>query len=437
VSRIAEITAPFIPAGKTLADLAAIVRRQPEQGRDLARTLASAALAEPMLDREICDILYPGLIEPLCDDFSLPSARAADLVLAGIIEALAGEGTSPGDLFRRREESRRSSLDGLTPGTALFISRVTAGADVMITSVLMARIHAAFPGCEIHLAVTRAIAPIFAAPLIHIHPVEVNRHGGLMERFSFRPQLSELAAELIGPGDLIVDPESRLSQLGLLPLTERTKTLLFPSRTYQSDDEEKNLAELANLWLDDLGCPAPHRSPEVHLPDETRKRAAMLKGKLVPEGNKAILINLGVGGNERKRLDFADECAIMRAIMRQDGVTILLDSGRGMEEKSRVAAIIEACGGVCEKIHPLDLDLAEVAALIAESDAFLGYDSSCQHLAVAVTTPGLTIFKGFPCQRFKNRWKPASDGSRIIPVTGMMEREQFETIISAILEPLI
>ena len=61
--------------------------------------------------------------------------------------------------------------------------------------------------------------------------------------------------------------------------------------------------------------------------------------------------------------------------------------------------------------------IGEVAALIAKSDEFIGYDSACQHIAAALGTPCLTIFAGSNNMRFIRRWSAyGPNSSHIIHV---------------------
>ncbi len=52
----------------------------------------------------------------------------------------------------------------------------------------------------------------------------------------------------------------------------------------------------------------------------------------------------------------------------------------------------------------LQTHIGEIAAIIANSDEYIGYDSACQHIAAASETPCLTIFAGSNNMRFIRRW---------------------------------
>ena len=66
----------------------------------------------------------------------------------------------------------------------------------------------------------------------------------------------------------------------------------------------------------------------------------------------------------------------------------------------------EACQDVeiTSGVFGLETQIGEIAAIISESDEYIGYDSACQHIAAAVQTPCLTIFAGSNNMRFIRRW---------------------------------
>jgi ADP-heptose:LPS heptosyltransferase len=58
-----------------------------------------------------------------------------------------------------------------------------------------------------------------------------------------------------------------------------------------------------------------------------------------------------------------------------------------------------------------------LAALIGESDLYIGYDSAGQHIAAALGVNCIDVFAGFGSRRFVERWTPAGRAtSRIVAV---------------------
>ena len=95
------------------------------------------------------------------------------------------------------------------------LSRVTLGADVAVTSVLLAAAKQAFPNAEIVFAGPRKNFELFAADPRLTHAAVEYRRGSLRERLAVWDDLKALAA---APDCLVLDPDSRLTQLGLLPI---------------------------------------------------------------------------------------------------------------------------------------------------------------------------------------------------------------------------
>ena len=95
------------------------------------------------------------------------------------------------------------------------LSRVTLGADVAVTSVLLAAAKQRFPHAEIVFVGPRKNYELFAGdPRLRHAPVDYRR-GSLRERLAV---WDELQALLAAPDALVIDPDSRLTQLGLLPV---------------------------------------------------------------------------------------------------------------------------------------------------------------------------------------------------------------------------
>jgi ADP-heptose:LPS heptosyltransferase len=57
----------------------------------------------------------------------------------------------------------------------------------------------------------------------------------------------------------------------------------------------------------------------------------------------------------------------------------------------------------------VECGIGEMAALISVSDAFIGYDSACQHIAAALKVPTTTVFAGTNNMGFIRRWSARGD----------------------------
>jgi hypothetical protein len=112
-----------------------------------------------------------------------------------------------------------------------------------------------FPHTEIVIIGSNKLTGILGGNArIRIRPLAYARRGGLFERFSSWFGTLDILAEEMPPGSenqtLLIDPDSRISQLGLLPLTNHDNYLLFNSRRCDSSLQSKCMAELANQWMD-------------------------------------------------------------------------------------------------------------------------------------------------------------------------------------------
>jgi hypothetical protein len=89
-------------------------------------------------------------------------------------------------------------------------------------------------------------AALFAGDprLTHL-PIAYGSGGTIDDRLSVWPQLREAVCV---PRSIIIDPDSRLTQLGLLPICQEEDYYLFESRAYGADGEEA-LTSLTRRWV--------------------------------------------------------------------------------------------------------------------------------------------------------------------------------------------
>jgi Glycosyltransferase family 9 (heptosyltransferase) len=289
--------------------------------------------------------------------------------------------------------------------TVFVLSRVTLGADIKITSVVLSAMKRRFSDAEIVLVGNRKSAELFSADsrVSHLN-ADYPRTGSVTTRIQFA---HDLRRQIDGPGRLVVDPDSRITQLGLIPVCAPEHYFHFPSRTargsviasepaFPSRDREGavrsgNLTELTQAWLLETfgesgeACIATPRVPiEGDAPRAT--------------------VSLGVGDNETKRVHGDFEAQLIRALGEKFR-TLWIDRGVGGNESARVTAAAEASGCI-DRIRFWEGSFAGFASLISQSDLYVGYDSAGQHAAAATGTPLITIFAGAPSERFRQRWSP-------------------------------
>ncbi|MBU0674344.1 MAG: hypothetical protein KJ950_06850 [Proteobacteria bacterium] len=405
--------------------------------------------------------LYHRIIEPLSDDFQPASTRTGNMVLARLIHQVGRRPRetvfsqlldhwqlyNESDLILRWEKvTNQPPIPKLWKKTVtkIFIpSRVTSGADIAITSIMAHRLSASFPNAQVILVGPAHLGIMFHdCPHISASLFEVNRQGNLDERILFWPQLAELIQQQIGntPAGttLLFDPDSRLTQLGLLPLLPTPYTFHFNSRSFGQALEPYSLSLAVNRWLNLLLNESADHSPQVCPPHSLRTSSALLCRTFRDQGcRNLLLINFGVGGNPRKRLGDPFEEELLTRLLNWDKTIILLDMGTGSEEKIRVEKLLKTIG---IKGTPTDLlsdhhsmpprqvinhglvgfesSIGGLAAMAGQVDTYIGYDSCGQHLAAAAGIETITVFAGAPNERFIHRWTPWTKNNpvTVIPV---------------------
>ena len=366
----------------------------------LERCVAGAPPAElprALIEDSGGQALFGILVEGLADRFE---PALCDVYADLFARAIAGA-----DAARYRRVRQPRPVTG-EPRTVFVLSRVTLGADVAVTSVVLSAAKRRFPKAEIVFAGPRKNFELFAAdPRIRHAPVEYRR-GGLADRLAVWKELQTLLA----PGDsLVLDPDSRLTQLGLLPVCPEHRYRLFESRGY-GGATDRPLPELAARWAaETLGvadakpyvalAPAPPRTP-------------------------GIAISLGVGENPAKRLPDPFEERLL-ALLGESGAPLYIDKGAGGEEAARVERAVERSGAAAVYWEG---SFAGFAGIVAASRLYVGYDSAGQHVAAACGVPLISIFAGFPAPRMFERWRPTGEHARVI----RLDRPDGETALTAV-----
>ena len=130
----------------------------------------------------------------------------------------------------------------------------------------------------------------------------------------------------------------------------------------------------------------------------------------------------------------------MLSLLRCSENFVMLDLGFGDEERERSEFIIQqaqAAGFATQTasfahspaIEPgtrllgMECNVGEIAALIADSHEFIGYDSACQHIAAAVGVKTYTIFAGTNNARFIRRWHASGPNLSEILYVDTISRE--------------
>lgn len=357
--------------------------------------------------------LFGILVEGLADRFDPALCEVYARLFSKAI-ALVDDRVEPASLVARYERVRRIRPVTRKPHRVFVLSRVTLGADVAVTSVLLAAVKRRFPHAELVFVGPKKNHELFSADK-HVHHAEIGyRREGLRERLEVWDQLTEL---LEAPDSLVLDPDSRLTQLGLLPVCPEENYHLFESRGY-GGDSDASLPELAAAWAaETLGVPGA--KPYLAL------------GHFEKRGPQ-IAVSLGVGGNPAKRLPDPFEEELLR-MLASTGAPICVDRGAGGEESERAERAVQRSGA---KACLWDGPFCGFASLIAQSSLYVGYDSAGQHVAAACGTPLISIFAGFPTPRMFARWRPAGEGCHVIRVDKPDVKETLARVNQALGETL-
>jgi ADP-heptose:LPS heptosyltransferase len=292
-------------------------------------------------------------------------------------------------LIARYERVRRPRVLDRDPDSiqnVFVLSRVTLGADVAVTSVILDAAKQRFPNATIWFTGPQKSWELFAADarLRHL-AIGYGRSGSIDDRLAVWPRLREAVCL---PRSIILDPDSRLTQLGLLPICPEEDYNLFESRSYGVDGDEQ-LSVLAPRWVrESLGI--AHARPYI----STGLDAAHF----------ATTVSFGVGENPAKRVTDRFEEELLQRLPRP----LLIDKGAGGEEAERVERAVAKAGG--DDIVMWDGSFAGFAAHIQRSKLYVGYDSAGGHVAAACGVPMISIFAGAVCERMFQRWRPTGQG---------------------------
>lgn len=369
--------------------------------------LLPRALADDADGKALFGILVEGLadrFEPaLCDVYARLFSQAIAYIVKGVQSRALEE------RYRRVRRPRPASG---APRRVLVLSRVTLGADVAVTSVVLAAAKQRFPEAEIVFVGPLKNYELFAAdPRVRHYPVEYRR-GSLAERLAVWDDLKALAAEA---DSLVLDPDSRLTQLGLLPIGAEERYHLFESRAYGGAGTE-SLPELAAQWAEEtLGVAGA-------------KPYVALTPCAGPARGAYVAVSLGVGDNPAKRIEdpFEENLLSLLAIT---GMPPVIDRGAGGREADRVTRAVRRSGVTATFWEG---SFAGFAALIAASRLYVGYDSAGQHVAAAGGVPLVSIFAGFPAKRMFDRWRPVGEHCRVIRVDRPDMAETLERVAEAL-----
>jgi ADP-heptose:LPS heptosyltransferase len=472
----------------------------------LAR-LASSENAET--SKEATGAIFKSLVEMLADSFEPKAVTLYNRLFAQLIhfcrntpqgEMLNRELSGFGilreeDLLARAERLRytrqlnKSFAEKQKIKRAVVLSRVTIGADIAVTSLVIERLKQEFANAEIVLLGGIKTSELFGGDVrIHFSDIQYQRAGTLAARLSSWLDvlrcIRQLTDGLSTDQYLIADPDSRLTQLGLLPLvpenflhkqnaSEQRQSVIsqadrelnekaplvdnyifFPSREL-GNRTKHSISELTTAWLNAVFGVEEKALPRLSLKSADKEFASLLVRHMRQKDNRPIItINFGVGENPLKRISDDFEKQLVSYLI-QKGAKIIFDKGAGNTEIERANFVLEEARRTTyqsRKIKVLEVDetslqtllsesivdadvivwqgrIGMLAALIGESNLYIGYDSAGQHIAAALGVPCIDVFAGFTSPRMLERWQPTGSAkSRVIAVDTLHDEIDDEAV---------
>ncbi|MBU0681501.1 MAG: hypothetical protein KKD73_08770 [Proteobacteria bacterium] len=414
---------------------------------DLIPLLSQMAMG-PNLDlaQDASASLYGKIILPLCDDFTSHGVAVANRVLISMILDFCDtpHGKEARQILHDFQLTDHESFLAryqklLTPNPisqeqrravkkVFILSRVSLGADIAITSIIIARVKKALSHAKIYLVGPNHLHHLFHNNDLHHLEIPFNREGSLLQKMAAWPRLYRLIAKecntLAAQEILLFDPDTRLSQLGLVPLTSTSSTHYLCSR--QDQAENMSQAAITNNWLDQIFPDIPASPPYFSINPALLAQCRLFSDHFKKTTFK-IIINFGVAHDYNKRLADPFEEELLVALLQQNDTLIILDSGKGENEenmaKRLMAEMAKRSYNTAEfserQLTETDIwfqhglvrfsgKIDALAGLIKSCNLYIGYDSCGQHVATATETPSIICFTGAANKRFLGRWQPSN-----------------------------
>ncbi len=389
-------------------------------------------------------VLFADLIEAWNDSFSMSGRNAYAAIFGRIVWTAASlnEDLQKGlaqfnihsvdDLVARHQRIR--STKHFTPPAdcdkIVVLSRVTIGADILLTSVLVKRLQQRYPNAHITIIGDKKLHGLFGSlKQVSIQSLSYARRGTLNTRLLSWLDLTA-AISAIDP-QFVIAPDSRLDQLGMLPVCDEQKYLLWEN--LQISKKAESLSVLLDEWTcEQFGLDAePEIFPELAFSPETQSIADHMRGVLLDR--PFIAVKLDYGGNQAKAVEREWEIEILRCMIDR-GWRILIDRGFGDEELKNSDAIMrgigftafdisendEANGTLLKNLKAQDIEdhsiirfygsIAAWAACTKSCQLAFSYDSVGHHLAAALGIPLVIAFTGYADKDFPTAWQPRGPG---------------------------
>ena len=434
------------------------------------KTIAAIA-ANPVDDLAKAGLraLFQGIVEPLNDAYMEPQRLAYYQAFAQVIDycrhlpggvaldqALGGFGLrTAADLVERTMRIRRPAPMDAAACRAVrqvfVLSRITIGADIALTSIVFEKAINAFPQAQIIFVGPATTFPLFAGnPRLHLAAINYQRKGGLIGRLNTWLEVLQTIRDGCSSDDyVIIDPDTRLGQVGLLPFSADDRNYFFFEPELKPGVQ---LARSLSAWLDATFVEAePKQSyTKLYLTTDDQQLSNRMLAPFGLEAKPVIGIHLGAGGAMEKTLSIGFETELLRRLL-ADGATVLLYKGVNAAEEQRTQDLVQrlnALGISSTEISehtqdPVDTEARVIAfartqlgvstALLGHCQQIVSYSSSSKHIAGALRVPVTIIY--VRDLKFADKWAPYTASPvnllRIAPMDKAAEQPFLEQVLSS------
>jgi len=414
--------------------------------------LALAVHHDPAVARVGTEAIFGSIVEQLSDSFEPKYCDLYDRIFAHLVSVFrtTERGQPVGrmlsrfgihdeqGLLARRARLRNGPVVPLKhpPSLVAVLSRITLGADVACTGVVISAVRYLYPHSQVLFVGPSTSYRLYCGdPLVSHLEVNYDRHGAFADRMAAWLHLVQALDEELDrrgrPDCIVIDPDSRLTQLGLLPVVDDDRRYhYFESRSYRMEGVGE-IARLTALWMSGRFGSPEALLPSLRLSAEDRRLAEEVGRRLREAGGRRVVsVSFGVGGNDRKRVGAGFERDLLRALLRI-GFTVLVTCGGSRSEVDEVRSVANSIAhegwplvewraedvrhGLAQgPLQPSMLlwqgHTGAFAAAIQASDVYVGYDSAGQHVAAALGVPTICIFAAGTPRRHMERWRACGPG---------------------------
>ena len=436
-----------------------------------ARALAEAAFAKDRaLAREATRAIFARIVGPWSDSFDPKQVdsyvwfmtEAVYAPRSPVAAVLTRLGLPGPEALRERYRRIRGGLPARSEvieedwriKRVVVLSRVALREDIAVTSVFLRAASVRFRKADVTLIAPRKNAYLLASPMRTDRSIlAFGRNALFADRLKawlrVRSRVQKIIAGL-HPGEwLVIDPDSRFTQLGLLPVTDDRFYEFFESRSVAPDDPTRlgNLAG-SRWWMDFVYRDTTTPAVEIGTVDSGG-------GSLLRRHSSGMVaaVSFAVGRHQARRLGDEFEDGLLD-LLRRLGIRILLEHGSSEEDVQMAERRIAAFRGSTSTVRKADDGRDKIADLMTfrgtpkgyggwmcSASCFIGYDSATTHMAVALEVPTIEVFAGAPHELFGRRWTPVGEEYlNVIEVDGPADwpwaLEMIEQALSVIEERL-